>query len=156
MQKRLYEKYQNLAKDRGMNLKDYLLMCLELHHNPLPQLPDDSSHEMKEILGKLDELKNKKAELYEQDSFLREQAANQANSIQNKEKIEEKIFRILLHAGMPLSELVIAADPSMNEDADIMLILLSHMEKERIKFRDQGVCYLVKQEGLNWCVRRTN
>lgn len=131
-------------------------MCLELHHNPLPQISNDSNQELKEILGKLDELKNKKAELYEQDSFLREQAANQAKTIQNREKIEDKIFRILLHAGMPLSELVIAADPSMNEDADIMLILLSHMEKERIRFRDQGFNYLVKQEGLNWCVKRTN
>jgi hypothetical protein len=150
---KLKEEYMQIAKFKGFTLTGYILHVMENHHHPLPTISSmgsEASKELQLINIKIDDLKSKIKDEYEKDEMLRNQLAREIKQIPQYQKIQEKIFRLLIFSPEPLSELIIASDRSIREDADIVLVVLSYLEQQKVIFIENNQKYIVKNQGMDW------
>jgi hypothetical protein len=155
MKKWQKERYQQIAKQNGCTLAEYTRRALENYVNPLPQTtPPMIDRELDEINRKLEVLYEQKQNLLDADDLLRGQAATEAKKLDpaDHQRIRQKIFKVLLHSPVPLSELVIASNDGVQEDADVVLLVLSDLEQHQIPFLWNGKRYLITHKEMNWSV----
>lgn len=154
--KRLKDQYQRLARNKGLSLKAFILNAMEQYVHPLPVIEPTLSREVKAENEKIASLQAQKAELYEQDEHIRGLIAKEIRAIPQAQRIQEKIWRLLIYSTEPLSELSIAADPSVKEDADIIYVILSYLEQNKVIFTENHKHYKITNKRMMWRAEETD
>lgn len=123
------EEYTQLAAKLGISRNAYLSTCLRLFHHPMPSIQDSRTNPIneQEFQRKMHDLTEKQDEILQEISMINEQGLKFYADIPEKEKIQERILKILTTS--PISELLIASSMDPPEDPEYIFPILCHMER---------------------------